>query len=385
MIFVEFVYYLTIIFTTALKGFAVSIIPIQELTSQYITCSGIIYIFFNVSNLLDKELIRYVLGYGILIALSAIFAYPAITWLQFSNSLIFPILFLVSSIFFSHQPDKFKYLKYIGLVGIVLAYYNLLRLSAAANLRTTHLIQNNAGNALVALAPFAFLWKKEYIRVLLLSLIFFGCLVSLKRSGILIFLIICISYITIKNHKGLISSSIIYCVLALFIIYLIMLNTEGGTILLERLQNATSDGGSGRDSLIVYCIKLLHRNNLAEWLFGNGYESFRSNMWFYYNRRFTCTHNDYFEVLYSSGLIAVVLFVVIIWKQWKYSKRLYENSNWLTVSFASGTITLIGASLMVCSFVHIWYYLLLYCLMGALYVVTQKDFEYEKDIIPHVY
>lgn len=370
----EFIYYLSILFAAALKSFAVSKIPIQEITAEYIIYSGLLYIFFNYQQLYKKKLMYTMVGYAVVLMISAFFAIPNITLLQFNNSLLFPILFLISAIFFYRQPDKVSYMKYVGIVGLVLAYFNLVRLSTEANLRTTVTLQNNAGNTLVAISPFIFLWRKDRIRIILLVVILLGCLVALKRSGFIIFILICLGYITVRTHKGIFSRSIIYSSLILMILWVVLVNNEDGVLLMDRLENAAEDGGSGRDDLIEHTFHLLSYNDFSDWFFGSGYESFRVDNWKYFNRLNTCAHNDYCEILYGAGAIALIYFISIMVQLWKRVVVLYKQYNKYTLSFLSCFIVLFGASMFVCSFVHIWYYMLLYCLLGCLYSVTLSGY-----------
>lgn len=373
MKFFELIYYITFILAASLKCFAVSKMDIQLITAEYLVYSGILYLLFNYKYIVSKKIGILLLLYGITVSVSAIFAKEYITTLLFVNSILFPVLFLVSFVFFLRNPGVFKYMKYIGIVGIVLGYINLVRLFTEANLHSTRLLQNSAGNTLVAMLPFVFLWKNKIVHYVLLGIIFVGCLVALKRSGFVAFTLVVYAYIVITNHKGLYSRSIVYFGVAIIAIFIAMNYIDGGDVLMARFAKAKDDGGSGRDELINIGLRFFAENDFIQWMFGSGYEGYRRTFLHVVGRRVTCAHNDYVEILYDSGVFAVTLFIAVIVRLCKHVKLCYNLRSPLTASLAAGTLVLLCASMFVCSFIHIWYYQLLYCVLGGIYALTLNN------------
>lgn len=368
---VESILYVLFVGLAFLKCFAISKVEIQDYCGYGITIISFFMFVFNL-RLLTKKTIFVMSLYLLSLFLSITYIFGFLTLPAFLNSLLFPLLFITSYIYFYKQPDKMKWMKYIGIIGIVLAYFNLIRLSTEVNLRATHAIQSNAGNTLVALLPFAILWKNKFVKYALFILIFLGCLIALKRSAFIIFISVIFAYLLLNNKNSTIYRSIKYFLVLLLFCFIILPHIEKAQPMLERLSKSIEDGGSGRDSLVKFDIDLQSECDFSEWIIGNGYTGFRQAA-LLKNKNFTCSHNDFTEILFNAGIVSWLLYLYVLWLLFKKAKIMYVNSDEHLIPFISCFIIFICANIFVCTFVHFWYYLPLYCLFGGIYAVSEIE------------
>lgn len=360
-----------------LKCFAISMTIIQTYCAVGIFALSFFLISLNFKLVNRSQISIAILIYAFSLSLSITPSLYITTFNDYINALLFPSIFLSSYIFFNKHSNAYILLKYIGIVAIILAYFNLIRLSTEINLIANRPMQSNAGNTLVALLPFVFLWNNKLIRYGLLIIVFCGCIISLKRSGFVIFLCVLLFYFTYRKYNGTSFKLLKYAIIISLIGLLILPNIEITQPLLERLENIGEDGGSGRNHLAEMGLEVLSRNGLPEWVLGNGYRGFADKILLIYDRNFTCAHNDYIEILCDCGIIAFISFIAFLIKMYNYSKLIYRRRSQFAIPYTCCIVVFIGATLFVCSFVHFWYYLPMYCLFGATQALTENEDYYE--------
>lgn len=386
MKYVDKLLYIIILLLVFLKCFAISKYSIQTFSAYGIIILSLGGILFNYKALVNEIILLLTFYFlSLLFSITYIFDYLAVS--DFLNSLLFPLIFIISYIYFKKYPKDIKWFKYIGVVAIILAYYNLLRLSLEINLKSTHLLQSNAGNTLVALMPFATLWKNKIIKYGLFILIFLGCLVAIKRSAFVIFIAVMFAYLLLMSKENLYKSIFKYVFLLSFVAVIVLPEIKSAAPLLERMSNSVDDGGSGRDELVKRGIMFLSENNFSDWVIGNGYLGFRQASKLI-NRNNTCAHNDFVEILYDAGFISYIFFLWILGALFIYGYKLYKsrteyatdvtsmNHLNIFISFICCNIIFFCANIFVCTFVHFWYYLPMYCLWGAVYSIS-NNYRYE--------
>lgn len=373
MKYIEYILYTLFLGMAYFKCFAISKTQIQIYCAIGILIISSLYLFFNLRHLKNiRSLIIAMLIYLFTLLLSIVPSLQITTFYDYINSLLLPLLFLTSYIFFKKYPNKYNLLKYIGAIGIVFAYFNLIRLSSEVNLISNRPMQSNAGNTLVAMLPFVILWKNKIVKYGLFLLIFVGCIISLKRSSFIIFIAIILFYFALKNYNGNFTKILKYLLVICLTCIIILPNIDTAQPLIERLEKTSEDGGSGRDQLIKLGLNVLSNNSLHEWILGNGYRGFSNRVHFLYGKLFTCSHNDYVEILCNMGIFSFIAFVLLIYKLYAYSRKMYLSRNIFSIPFICCFIVFIGANLFVCSFIHYWYYLPMFCLFGATYALTEK-------------
>ena len=379
MIF-EIILYLLLLASAILKAFAVSVVEYQEYISYVITVISLYFIFKYAIRLAKDKLISYCLIYILLICISwfiHLFSFETDEFYIQLNAFLFPNLLISSYIFFLKYPQYFKYFKIIGIPLIIAAFWNVQRLSAFANEWTTTVtLQSNSGNLLVGLIPFCLLYKNRFIRYILWAIIFIGVCLSIKRSAFVIFFL-CFIFANIVGNEFLKKRKVLVVIsLCLFVIAFLIVapNIEIFSNLLERMNEVDEDHGSGRDALFLTSLKMCGDSNFIEMFFGNGYLSASKDLEFY-KFHVSSTHNDFTEILYDGGLFSLICFVLILKCLYNKTKFIFKSSysdiNYSTIT-ACCLITIFIANLLICSYVHFWYYLPLFCIYGGAIACAYK-------------
>lgn len=369
MKYIETILYIILGILSFLKCFAISKLEIQHYSSYGIMIIFLFLVILNVRLYCKDKIVGVMSLYLLSLLLSAIYIFSYVSLAGFLDSLLFPVLFLSSYIYFRKYPDVAVWMKYVGIIGVILAYFNLIRLSTEINLNATRALQSNAGNTLVALLPFVLLWKNKIIKYALFCLIFIGCLVALKRSAFIIYILVILFYFSLKSERNVIFTTIKYLAVILLIGFIVLPNVKKAQPMLERLYKSVEDGGSGRDSLIERGINFQSECSFVEWVIGTGYRGFEKSS-LLLNKRNTCAHNDFVEILYDAGVITYILFLYLLWLFFNKAKIMYRNQHGYLLPFASCLLVFICANMFVCSFVHFWYYLPLYCLWGSIHALS---------------
>lgn len=354
---------------SCLKYYAISRVSIQEMASNVILVVGIYFIVTN-RRLIKKTIPVTLLLFLLSLCFSSIHVFDGLTFDAFLNSLMFPLIFLTSYIFFYRYPQYIVVMKYVGLIALVLSYYNLLRLSAMVNEYTSVLMQSNAGNAVVALLPFAFLWKNKIVKYVFLLIVFISCLIAIKRSAFVIFVAVLLVFLLLRRKTNIFKGLIVYSVVLILVGIVVLPRLDAAERMIERLEGTAEDGGSGRDVLVTRCVKYQRESSFPEWILGNGYLQFskRSKQDGYFN---TGAHNDFVEILYAHGAIAYYCYLLLILQMFKFIvRKRTENSEYLVPLSSCFVIFVLSAALVGAS-VHYWYYLPMYCLFGGLCSISE--------------
>lgn len=191
------------------------------------------------------------------------------------------------------------------------------------------LIFNEEDTAMVSTAyyslflmPFAVLLNNKKLRVILLLVILATILLSSKRAGLIAFFLSAIVYIVseMKNSKKhhsifaivfMIATGLL--VLAGFMLYFI---EENDLIILDRLSRLSEDGGSGRSDIYSLTWNMILNSDLIEIIFGHGFNTVHNDSILKLS-----AHTDTLEVLYDYGIVGSIIYLIIIYSIFSYSKK----------------------------------------------------------------
>jgi len=156
--------------------------------------------------------------------------------------------------------------------------------------------------------PLVFLCKSKTIRIVATLVVAIVIISSLKRSGVVAFVLAFIAYIIINQYvkKKLSPTAIlgVIAVLVLFISLFLVFASMGENSVLERFENIGDDNGSGRLVVWEMTSKLISRLDAGSLLMGQGYNMVLPN-----SPMNLSAHNDFLEIIYDYGLIGLALYV----------------------------------------------------------------------------
>lgn len=163
----------------------------------------------------------------------------------------------------------------------------------------------------------------RYIAIIITSIIILS---SVKRAGLVALGASLIVYILVKQIvKGKSKVSVIITFIAISLamgggLYYLSESTDNDII--ERFENISDDGGSGRDILWADAYQNIHNRDIGYQLVGNGYRSAQK-----VSVLQLPTHNDFLEIWYDFGGIGLILYVVAFISLCFYTLRLIKRKS----------------------------------------------------------
>lgn len=243
----------------------------------------------------------------------------------------------------------FIYLKYVEVVGqgnaYLLVYYILCFL------------------------PFVLCVNKNSIKMIFLLIIFFSLLISMKRTGFIAFVVaLFVSYIIDRyimgkgRKKKVINTLVIFLTIITGIfMYNYIVDVFDLDIIL-RLQQLSTDLGSGRNIIYRSVWHYQLNSTVAEWLIGRGYNGVSNtsaagleNLFF----RFSAAHNDFLEILYDYGIIGLSIYLLFCLKLIKHSIKLIRLKSDMAGPFAASLVIFFILSMFSILILYPEYYLYL--------------------------
>jgi len=176
--------------------------------------------------------------------------------------------------------------------------------------------------------PLIFLVCKSKIRITSFVVSAILCILSAKRSALISIILIgvAIFVLTYKRNK----MAFIYLGALFFVLCLCLVDNmeffERMIKLVERMENISEDGGSGRLSIVnrFFDKDINDIKQMPELFFGNGFESYSIK----YNKTLKASHNDFLEIIYSYGIIGLInliIFYMLLIRRFLWSIRFKDK------------------------------------------------------------
>lgn len=225
----------------------------------------------------------------------------------------------------------------------------------------------------LGLFPFALLiLKNKTLKNISICLVFFAVFFSGKRTGLLAFVLAFVVYMIIDEYlssrKNLISIFktlfIIIVVLLLFYFISYYFDEQYSLGIYKRLNNLFEDGGSGRDVIYKTVWESYKEAPVFYKLFGHGMAATGEITLAY-------AHNDFLEILYNYGLIALIMIVVFYLQ---LIKRIF-----VMIRVQSPYAAAYAAAIVICLFLSMFSFMLIFytyvtCVLAFLgYALALED------------
>lgn len=224
--------------------------------------------------------------------------------------------------------------------------------------------QNNAAYTLLFFAPLLLCCDNRYVRYIVLALTGIALLFSLKRSGIVAYMLALASFLFIdifvnKSSKNRLMLLIIV-VLGLYGLYNVsqFFLGERSELLINRF-TLLEEGDSERTQIYNTTIQMIAKNDLVDYVTGHGYGGVAKDS------PLKCSaHNDYLEFMYDYGIIGLTLLLLFVIHFIKYVISLIRRKS----SYAAPAMFALVIILVNSCFSHVFYYewyLLLVSMFGG--------------------
>jgi O-antigen ligase len=206
---------------------------------------------------------------------------------------------------------------------------------------------------IIMFLPFVLDVKKSTLKTVLVLLITFCVLISLKRTAFLALVFSLSGYFIVEYSSRMKKKRLYFLLGSLLVAGLMMylysyIIEELNLDIIVRLNNLKSDWGSGRN--IIYedvWAAIIKSTPFMERFFGYGY-----NGVFLTNAASLSAHNDFLEVLYDYGLFGFALYISFIVTLIKYNVKIYKGAFESAAGFTASLVMFFTFSM----FSHLIYY-----------------------------
>lgn len=311
------IYIVEILLSYALLGYYLGKL---ELPFSLPGSSGIIYIYLIGLLIISACQIRFRPSYGIIILTAfTVFCIPSLlayaqTSLNIANLLVLlsPVVSYLSGGYIQYVHSKnnqqqlfviFYSALFIMTAGALIYYFQTPELL---------IVLRDYTFSIIVLVPFILLSRNSYLKISLFALSFLAIIVSVKRSLIIAFVISIVIYYLISllkrdsNRKNT-RMVTIACVI-LFIggsAVFIDKSSDISEQLEARFKSIEDDSGSGRTFIYAAIAANISQSSDLQYLFGHGFNAVATDI-------YLPAHNDFLEIQYDYGIIALGFWVLFI-------------------------------------------------------------------------
>lgn len=312
---------------------------------------------------------------------STFFSSERIEFVYFPTVLFWGLAYFIFNRFTYYNPTVINsFLKYFYKLCIMLIILVLISVFAGSFVSTKDFTANN----LVYLPYFAFPWalsnsnsKLRLYIILLMSIVVYF---TLKRTVFIGFILSVFAYYLIDRivNQGGLNFKILFSMVSLtLLLYLsfTILDSKFGNVFTQRIEGISEDKGSGRFDIYDEVLFYQAKSSKAEWFLGHGHNSVVK-----VTKEKASAHNDWLEILYDYGLLAILLYVIINGYLIKYIFRLIRCRSKFAAPFAVSYIIFFISSISSNVIIYPAHFILITSFWGAVIGTTfQKPLNRKSD------
>lgn len=185
----------------------------------------------------------------------------------------------------------------------------------------------------MCLLPLVLLQTKPQRSIIPILAILLGVIVSGKRGGLVVVALVSFIYYFIgerrRKRSQIIMIALFFGIVAVSSYLIDFIDANYGMHSIDRMMNSIEDGGSGRVTRWNITLSAIGMSNVWELLFGHGFGAI-------YGLVEGRAHNDFLEVFYNYGFIAVLLYIFfyvsLVSLNVRQYKKKYPRAKYLTCS-----------------------------------------------------
>lgn len=258
-------------------------------------------------------------------------------YLEYKYSIVYPISFIFFILFFRQNLELTTFVIDISFYVLLIFFLIFIYFVPLSFTDSGHVGTLNTSYFILCLYPITMLSKKRLVKILSTIMMFIAVVLSAKRGGIVAAAtgFVC-SYIANvifnnKNNKFLLFLQLLLALSVVFTLFIYVDNFTGGYVT-DRFSNTIEDGGDqSRFNIFNGVLYSFSQSNIFEQLFGHGPLSVKMT-----NIQHLTAHNDFLEMLYDYGIVALIVYLLIIWDFIKKVIRSIKNrSYWMFPSIFS--------------------------------------------------
>ncbi len=275
------------------------------------------------------------------------------------------------------EVSKGAYMKLLLMLFVSLMVYYFL--SFEKNYVLDFENQDNAAYTLLYFLPLVLCIKKNSIKILGVLAILVAMMFSLKRGGLLSYALATATYYIVygfsvsdkKNRKRIIIGAMFSLIVIFYLFNYI--DTFSGNAITERFQNIEEDQGSGRVEIWNWIFDTYEYNVFSfDTLLGHGWNAVLVNS------GLRSAHNDFLEILYDFGIIALSLYVIFWIKLVRYAIRLFKKNSEYAAPLAALIVLILSNSMVSHVITYPKYFVLVMLVLGYIHTVSYRTYKYKK-------
>jgi O-Antigen ligase. len=286
----------------------------------------------------------------------------------FVKCLLWPLLFEATFLFVSddkRRVDSFrKFYYWVAVLGFFV-FIVAMQMKAFES-------QSNMIYFLALAMPMLLTTRNTRLRNLLLIIISFVCVMSMKRSMILSIVlfwgVVCMRNM-FKSGKKITAIFLSVLIIGIGYVSFTMVENLSGGNLSSRLDSDQKDVTNGREEIYLITIDMIVNSSPVEFIMGHGHMAVKRD-----SILDISAHNEWLEILYDYGLIILFLYICLwlhLIKQWLFHYR--ENTRFF-LPFTLSLCIFVVMSMVSQLVVYISYFLYLVMLWATAEAATEDEY-----------
>lgn len=297
--------------------------------------------------------------------------------------IILPLLLYLFACSINIQKDRSFFLWMMTIVAVLLWLYYIF--NYYNNIFYNVKQQYNASYSVLYLLPFLLCHKNKVFRWVLIAMVIFVVMISLKRGGFVAIIVaiavyFLISFFYLRGKKFGIGHALILIGAVISVIYLVQYvnGVVMGDMLFDRLNEIQSGEGSGRIVIYYRYLEFIQSDDLFHLLFGHGWQGSILDS----GIRSTC-HNDFLEVFVDFGLIGFITYISFWISLIKLLIKMVRRKHDYAPAMGASIAIFFVNSMVAHIFIYSWY-MVLFALFWGFIVSTVYEEKSEK-VLPLVH
>lgn len=234
--------------------------------------------------------------------------------------------------------------------------------------------------SVVIFLPLVFYIKSPILKYGLLLIILYVVIISTKRTALMVVscstIIYMFSHLRLKKMKvKFLVPTFVVIICLLFMVHSLKQGTakDALDVTVERMSNLNDESAEDRENIYTMVFSRIEESSLYSFVFGHGYNAVSKDIFGH------PAHNDYLEIIYDYGVIAMIFYVILLLRilqlfirNLKYKIIPLGDNMQIFISFVSFVLF----NSMNCVITNVVYmYVCMYCIGWSLEFAEFKKYE----------
>ena len=288
---------------------------------------------------------------------------------------IFMFLFMNIITYLMNKMDKIYLICYtMYMIGLLLSayYFYNYRNNVYYDIESA----SNTSYTVLYFLPIMLCVSQKWLRYVAMAIVALAIMLSLKRGGFIAIIFgvaayFYISQIKMSGKRIRLGGWLVFVVVGILGYWFIarVNNVLVDNLMYDRMAMIEETGGSGRENIYKNVINLIGTEHFGYFLFGHGWCGTERDTFSHLT-----AHNDFLEVLYDFGIIAFVLYILMIVELFRLTRLLINiKSEYAPAMGASLAIFFVNS--MVSHIIIYCQYLLIFAMFWGFISGTNKTFK----------